>query len=75
MKGFKLRNKDEYASLSVRPMIGPIERRILKRLWNKANEMNNLEDVQHNGKTYKTTEGKFRVMDGSIRFVPNRSTK
>ena len=74
-KGFKLKRNEKFTAISVRPLIGPIEMGITRRLWVKANELNGKEHVEYNGKSFNTNEGKFRVIDGMIKFVVNRSTK
>ena len=46
--------------------------KITRRLWDKANELNDKEDAEHNGKAYNTKEGKFLVLSGEIRFIKNK---
>ena len=71
MKALKLKNVEKYASISIRPLKGPVEVRIVRSLLEKANNLNQQEDTGFNGKTFKIAEGKFRVIDRAIRFVPN----
>lgn len=73
MKNFKLANHDKYSAINLRPFKGPIEMRITRNILDKASELNQQANPEFNGKPYDTTEGKFGVVDGGIKFFKNKN--
>ena len=71
-KGIRLKGKDKFSAYSIRPLLGPIEMNINRRLWETVEELNNQDEPEYNGNKYNINEGRFRVLNGSIRFVRNR---
>ena len=43
--------------------------RITRNILGQAFELNQKENPEFNGKPYDTTEGKFKVVDGGIKFI------
>ena len=60
------------ACITVKAYKGSVELAVTRRLWDKANNLNELENPVFNGKSYDTANGKFAVMSGAIRYVPNK---
>lgn len=72
-KAHKLKESDEYKPFTVKSYKGPIELTVTRRLWEKANNLNTLENPLFNGKSYDTANGTFIVTGGAIRYVPNKT--
>ena len=71
-KAHKLKEREDYKNITVKAYKGSVELAVTRRLWDKANNLNELENPVFNGKSYDTANGKFAVMSGAIRYVPNK---
>ena len=72
MKAFKLSKSEKYASISIRPMRGPIEMSIIRTMQTKVNNLNEQPNPEFNGRNFNTKDGNFRIIDGAIRFLKNK---